>query len=43
VCSFEDGDGLRFEMHAMPINADVLAILDRIMRRVARDISSPTR
>jgi hypothetical protein len=32
----EDGTGLRFEMLPVPTNANVLAILDRIMRRIAR-------
>jgi hypothetical protein len=36
----EDGDGLRFVMHPVPTNADVLAILDRIMRRVARRLAN---
>jgi len=36
----EDGDGLRFVMLPMPTNANVLAILDRIMRRVARRLAS---
>jgi hypothetical protein len=34
---FVEGDeGLRFEMLPVPTNANVLAILDRIMRRIAR-------
>ena len=36
----EDGEGLRFVMLPVPTNADVLAILDRIMRRVARRLSN---
>ena len=36
----EDGDDLRFVMHPVPTNADVLAILDRIMRRVARRLAN---
>jgi hypothetical protein len=39
----EDGDGLRFEMHPVPTNADVLAILDRIVRRVARRLAADAR
>ena len=31
----KDGEGLRFEMLPVPTNAEVLAILDRIMRRIA--------
>jgi hypothetical protein len=31
----EDGEGLRFEMLPVPTDANVLAILDRIMRRIA--------
>lgn len=34
-----DGDELRFEMLPVPTNADVLAILDRIMRRIARRLA----
>jgi hypothetical protein len=36
----DDSDGLRFVMHPVPTNADVLAILDRIMRRVARRLAN---
>ena len=36
----EDGDGLRFVMLPVPTNANVLAILDRIMRRVARRLAN---
>jgi len=32
----EDGDSLTFVMLPVPSNADVLRILDRIMRRVVR-------
>jgi len=39
----EDGDGLRFVMHPVPTNANVLAILDRIMRRIASHAGSRTR
>lgn len=35
----EDGAGLRFEMLPVPTNANVLAILDRIMRRIARRLA----
>jgi hypothetical protein len=35
----EDGAGLRFEMLPVPTNAQVLAILDRIMRRIARRLA----
>jgi Putative transposase len=33
----DDGDGLVFVMHPVPTSADVLAILDRIVRRVAAE------
>jgi len=36
----EDGTGLRFEMLPVPSNANVLAILDRIMRRIARRLAN---
>jgi len=36
----EAGEGLRFEMLPVPTNADVLAILDRIMRRIARRLAN---
>jgi len=36
----EDGDGLRLVMLPVPTNANVLAILDRIMRRVARRLAN---
>jgi len=36
----EDGDSLTFVMLPVPSNADVLAILDRIMRRVARRLAN---
>ena len=39
----DDGEGLRFAMHPVPTSADVLAILDRIVRRVARRLSRETR
>jgi hypothetical protein len=35
----KDGEGLRFEMLPVPTNAEVLAILDRIMRRIARRLA----
>jgi hypothetical protein len=35
----DEGDRLRFVMRPVPTNADVLAILDRIMRRVARRLA----
>jgi hypothetical protein len=35
-----DGDGLRFVLLPVPTNANVLAILDRITRRVARRLAS---
>ena len=35
----EDGEELRFEMLPVPTNADVLAILDRIMRRITRRLA----
>ena len=35
-----DGDDLRFVMHPVPTNADVVAILDRTMRRVARRLAN---
>ena len=38
-----DGDGLRFELHPVPTSADVLAILDRIVRRVARRLAAEAR
>ena len=41
----DDGEGLAFAMHPVPTSADVLAILDRIVRRVARrlaDEAAPT-
>jgi hypothetical protein len=34
-----DGTGLRFEMLPVPTNANVLAILDRIMRQIARRLA----
>src|SRR5258706_10926342 len=39
----DDGDGLRFELHPGPTNADVLAILDRLVRRVARRLAADAR
>jgi hypothetical protein len=36
-------DGLRFEMHPVPTNGDVVAILDRIVRRVARRLAADAR
>src|SRR5271170_302113 len=39
----DDGDGLRFEMHPVPTSADLLAILDRIVRRVARRLAADAR
>ena len=36
---FMEGEGLRFQMLPVPTNADVLAILDRIMRRIARRLA----
>jgi hypothetical protein len=38
--SIEGVEGLRFEMLPVPTNADVLAILDRIMRRIARRLAN---
>jgi hypothetical protein len=35
----DDGDGLAFAMLPVPTSADVLAILDRIVRRVARRLA----
>ena len=35
----DDGDGLAFAMHPVPTSADMLAILDRIVRRVARRLA----
>ncbi|MDX2089670.1 MAG: hypothetical protein SFX73_17575, partial [Kofleriaceae bacterium] len=32
----DDAHGLRFELLPVPTNAEVLAILDRLMRRIAR-------
>jgi len=39
----DDGDGLRFAMHPVPTSADVLAILDWIVRRVARRLAADAR
>ena len=39
----DDGEGLRFVMHPVPTTADVVAILDRIVRRVARRLADETR
>ncbi len=36
----EDGDSLTFVMLPVPSNAHVLAILDRIMRRIARRLAN---
>ena len=36
----EDGEGPRFEMLPVPTNAEVLALLDRIMRRIARRLAN---
>ena len=37
------GGGLAFAMHPVPTSADVLAILDRIVRRVARRLADEAR
>jgi hypothetical protein len=39
----DDGEGLRFAMHPVPTSADVLAILDRIVRRIARRLAAAAR
>ena len=39
----DDGDGLRFAMHPVPTSADVLAILDRIVRLVVHRLAANAR
>jgi hypothetical protein len=39
----DDGDQLAFVMHPMPTTSDVLAILDRIVRRLARRLAAEAR
>ena len=39
----DDGERLRFALQPVPTNADVLAILDRIVRRVARRLADEAR
>ena len=36
----DDAQGLRFELLPLPTNADVLAILDRLLRRIARRLAT---
>ncbi|MDB4953505.1 MAG: hypothetical protein JWO36_1074 [Myxococcales bacterium] len=36
----DDGDRLAFVMHPIPTTADVLAILDRMVRRVERRLAA---